>query len=56
MCSCSAVNVASAIAATLDVIVVGGGHAGCEAASALARKHPHAFLTDRFSPGYGEFR
>ena len=37
MCSCSAVNVASAIAATLDVIVVGGGHAGCEAASALAR-------------------
>ena len=28
---------------------------GCDqAASALARKHPHAFLTDRFSPGYGD--
>ena len=36
MCSCSAVNVVPA-AADVDVIVTGGGHAGCEAASALAR-------------------
>lgn len=36
MCSCSAVKIPS-VAADADVIVTGGGHAGCEAASALAR-------------------
>ena len=36
MSSCTAINLPSA-AAHADVIVTGGGHAGCEAASALAR-------------------
>src|SRR6476660_5983045 len=46
----SAQSRASAMEKNFDVIVIGGGHAGCEAAAAAARMGAHtALMTHRFA-------